>query len=161
MAEQMVYMNDLTDLLGDLRAASGRDADRVTEKVIHMMGDEIALLASSYAPVRTGELAASVHAEHGPMSTRVTADAPYAAYVEFGTWSHNVIAPKQGTYEIRPVRANSLKFTAADGRVVHAKVVHHPGSKAQPFLGPAHDVVLEEALGAVGSAGVQLLVGTT
>lgn len=155
----MVYMNDLTDMIGHLQAAAGSDTEKATERVIHMLGDEIALLASVYAPVDTGELANSIHAIHGPMSTQVKADALYAAYVEFGTWSHNLFNPKQGTYEIRPVRGSTLKFTTSDGRVVHTKVVHHPGVKPQPFLGPAHDAVMERALGAIGVIGVKLLVG--
>lgn len=37
---------------------------------------------------------------------------------------------------IRPVRAQALRFVVG-GRVVYAKVVHHPGTQAQDYLRPA------------------------
>jgi len=36
-------------------------------------------------------------------------------------------------HTIRPVRARALRFTVG-GRVVYATVVHHPGTRANPFL---------------------------
>lgn len=48
---------------------------------------------------------------------------PAALYVINGTRPHL----------IRPVRAQALRFTIG-GRVVFAKVVHHPGSKPNNFL---------------------------
>lgn len=47
----------------------------------------IADLAQQLAPVDTGELRASIHVEAGalPLSRRVVASAPHAAFVEFGT----------------------------------------------------------------------------
>lgn len=44
-------------------------------------------------------------------------------------------------HQIRPVRAQALRFTVG-GRVVFAKLVNHPGTKANDFLNKA----LREAL---------------
>lgn len=54
----------------------------------------------------------------------------YPLYVEFGT----------GPHTIRPKNPNGmLRWTGPDGRVHFAKVVHHPGARAQPFIRPALD----------------------
>jgi len=47
----------------------------------------VAELARTKAPVRTGQLRASIHVEPGPapLAARVVADAPHAVYVEVGT----------------------------------------------------------------------------
>lgn len=51
---------------------------------------------------------------------------PAALYVLYGTRPHL----------IRPVRAQALRFTVG-GRVVFAKVVHHPGYQGRNFLAMA------------------------
>ena len=59
--------------LGDMTQASTTAAQAVTAD------------AKSKAPRRTGRLAASIVGEGRRNTARVTAGAPYAAYVEFGT----------------------------------------------------------------------------
>lgn len=49
---------------------------------------------------------------------------PHARYHHDGTRPH----------QIRPVRAKMLRFTVAGGQVVFARVVNHPGTKANPYL---------------------------
>lgn len=56
---------------------------------------------------------------------------PATLYVVNGTRPH----------QIRPVRAKALRFTVG-GRVVFAKLVNHPGTKANDFMNKA----LREAL---------------
>lgn len=81
--------------------------------------------------------------EHG---AEVSAGAA-AVFIEGGTRAH----------DIRPKRARALRFATGSGvrlsgrprkgaGVVFAKRVHHPGTKADPFLEPA----AKEALGDVG-----------
>lgn len=48
---------------------------------------------------------------------------PYAVYVEYGTAPH----------EIRPVMAKVLAFEVA-GKMVFTSIVHHPGTKPNPFI---------------------------
>ncbi|MEU9888009.1 hypothetical protein [Sphaerisporangium sp. NPDC051011] len=55
---------------------------------------------------------------------------PYGLFVEVGTRPHT----------IRPRNPNGvLRWTGPDGKVRYAKVVHHPGTRAQPHLRPALD----------------------
>lgn len=74
---------------------------------------------------------------------------PYGAYVEYGTQPHD-IWPKEGHGFKGPTRRGqsrreitdigtrrvALRFTVG-GRVVFARMVHHPGSKPYPFMQPA------------------------
>lgn len=51
------------------------------------------------------------------------ADTPYAKYVEYGTSAHDIV----------PTKAKALAFMM-DGKQVFAKIVHHPGTRAQYFM---------------------------
>ena len=87
--------------------------------------------AKVLAPVRTGRLRSSIRAEEPRIfslrgSVKVGSDLEYAAFVNDGTRPHI----------IRPRRAQVLRFTVG-GRTVFAKVVHHPGTRARPFLDQA------------------------
>lgn len=84
--------------------------------------------AKILAPVDTGRLRASGKIQYsGLFSFRPKAtiifDVDYAAAVNDGTRPHI----------IRPRNAQALRFRIG-GRVVYAKVVHHPGTRANPFL---------------------------
>ena len=96
--------------------------------------------AKILVPRKTGNLGRSIRlASVTERSALVVASANYAADVEFGTQPH----------EITPNAKKALRFAAsASGRrlsgaprkgadVVFAKRVHHPGTKAHPFLLPA------------------------
>lgn len=48
----------------------------------------------------------------------------YAGYVLRGTRPH----------EIRPRTRQYLRFVTADGRIVFTKLVHHPGTKPNPYM---------------------------
>lgn len=50
-------------------------------------------------------------------------DLEYARFVNDGTAPH----------QIRPTRARALRFRVG-GRIVFARVVNHPGTRARPFL---------------------------
>lgn len=104
--------------------------------------------AKRLVPRKTGNLGRSIHvASVTPTEARVTASAAYAAYVEEGTRPH----------EITPKARKALRFAAtAAGRrlsgtprkgadVVFAKRVHHPGTKAQPFLLPGAQKAVQSA----------------
>lgn len=157
--QQLVYMNELQDFLRTIEAAAGSDAQEITQRVIHMMGDEIAQRAYIFAPKDTYELANSIKAIHGPMESRVVATAPHAVFVEFGTWSHNLINPQVGTYTIRPKKPGGvLRFTGKDGRIVYTKEVQHPGIPAQQFMARANAEVLEEFHDVIGDIAVNLVM---
>jgi hypothetical protein len=95
--------------------------------------------AKNRVPRKTGHLGRSIHP--GSLTDSfaiVEASAGYAAYVEMGTKPHT----------IQPRNAKMLSWTTGKrlsgrarsgkgaGQRIFAKRVHHPGTKAQPFLLP-------------------------
>ena len=99
--------------------------------------------AKRNAVVDTGLLRASIHSEvtqsESEISGVVTADAPYANYIETGTGVHGPTGQP-----IRPKNGRYLVFQTPDGATVFAKEVQ--GRRATPFMAPA----LDECLGRLG-----------
>lgn len=157
-SDSMVSAEQLNGLLDDLDGVAGLPPEDMVDEVVHTTGDLVVDLARRYAPYDTGELVGSIRATHGPGYSRITAAAPHAAFIEFGTWSHNEHDPKSGTYTIRPVRADALRFETANGDVVFAQKVEHPGIEAQPFMLPAANEVKEEFAEALAERGIRLIV---
>jgi len=73
-------------------------------------------------PVRTGYLVQNWGFDIGQLQARWYPRASYAPYVEFGTAPHL----------IRPVKARVL--ANANTNEIFGTLVHHPGTKANPFL---------------------------
>lgn len=153
----MIQAEELTDLIKDLQAASGREAEELVTEVIHATTERVGDLAKAYAPKDTHELANSIETTSGPTWGRVRATAPHAVFVEFGTWQHNIHNPKSGTYTIRPVNAQALRFEVG-GEVVFAKKVEHPGIEPQPFVGRAANEVVDEFAELLSRAGIRMIV---
>ena len=74
-------------------------------------------------------MASTVYKEVTQGEGKVGAAASYAVDVELGTAPH----------EIRPVNGKVLAFQVA-GKMVFTPVVHHPGTKANPFMRRAADL---------------------
>lgn len=113
---------DPSAVKAEINRIAARDAARVAR--------EVEARAKQLAPVNTGRLRGSIQAQpkftfRGP-TVRVSADVNYATFVENGTAPH----------VIRPRNAKALKFKIG-GRVVFARVVHHPGTKAVHFMARA------------------------
>jgi hypothetical protein len=84
--------------------------------------------AKVLAPVDTGRLRASIRVERRStfglrQRWTVGSDVEYAPMVNDGTRPHI----------IRPKRAKALRFKVG-GKTVFARIVHHPGTRARPFL---------------------------
>lgn len=100
--------------------------------------------AKTTAPHHTGLLANSIMAlppygnlSEGQVSTMVSAGAPYAGYVEFGT---GIYGPKGQRIFVEPTRRKALRFPAPGGNGFFFSKGHYiDGAKAQPFLIPAVD----------------------
>jgi len=73
-------------------------------------------------PIRTGNLVQNWAFEVGNLQARWYPRANYAPYVEFGTAPH----------EIRPI--NKRVLANAQTGVIYGMLVHHPGTKANPFM---------------------------
>jgi hypothetical protein len=101
----------------------------------HTVRDEL----KEATPVRTGALQASERYSRtsAGLTTRLewSAHRLYAPFVIKGTKPH----------EIRPVAARSLRWVGAGG-VHFAKVVHHPGTKANDFPRRVLDEVKDEVI---------------
>lgn len=113
------------------RAELNRTITNATRTELREAGRQVVNRAKVLAPVRTGRLRSSIRAEPPRIlslrgSLTVGSDLEYAAFVNDGTRPH----------EIRPRTKQVLKFTVG-GRTVYAKVVHHPGTRARPFLDQA------------------------
>ena len=102
------------------------------EKLVDRLVDAAFALAFWGAPVKTGYLASTIYKDKG----KVGVGASYAAAVEYGT------AP----YDIRSINGSFLAFEVA-GKMIFTPLVHHPGTRANPFMQRA----LDEALGKVDS----------
>lgn len=123
---------DRAELNRTIRGASRRELEATARQVVNR--------AKILAPVDTGRLRASIRIESRRTLTlrsvyTVGSDVEYARMVHDGTRPH----------VIRPKTANVLRFRVG-GRWVYAKVVHHPGTKARPFL----DRAVREVAGGKG-----------
>lgn len=90
-------------------------------------GKQAQFTARQLAPkgMRDGITAAVVETPAGT-EVQITSTHPATLFVINGTRPH----------EIRPVRAKVLRFNVG-GATVYARVVRHPGTKANDFLGKA------------------------
>lgn len=103
-------------------------------------GPQVVNRAKVLAPVDTGRLRAAIKGKLVRNWTlrseyQITVNVDYAEMVHDGTRPHI----------IRPRNAQALRFNVG-GRIVYAKVVHHPGTRARPFL----DRALHEVTGGLG-----------
>lgn len=122
------------------RAALNRQMQDASRRELEIAARQVVNRAKVLAPVDTGRLRASIRVESRRTFTfrsvfTVGSDVEYAAMVNDGTRPH----------VIRPRNAQVLRFRVG-GRVVFAKVVNHPGTRARPFL----DRALQEVAAARG-----------
>ena len=112
---------DRADLRRAIRGASMSELRQVGPRVVNR--------AKILAPVDTGRLRAAIgppkYSRTWTLRPRVTIEVnvDYASFVHDGTRPH----------VIRPRNARALRFMVG-GQVVYARVVHHPGTRARPFL---------------------------
>ena len=110
------------------RAELNRAMTNASREELREASRQVVNRAKVLAPVRTGRLRSSIRAEPPRIfslrgSVTVGSDLEYAAMVNDGTRPHL----------IRPRTKQVLRFEVG-GRVVFAKLVHHPGTRANPFL---------------------------
>lgn len=96
----------------------------VAGKLIERLAEETEAAMFFEAPWRSGKLAQSIHRQVDGMSAKIGPLVPYAIYVEMRTAPH----------EIRPTHSSILAFKNADGKLTFTPLVHHPGTKANPFM---------------------------
>jgi hypothetical protein len=133
----------------DLNLFAKNFQSEVSQRLVEETADFAFEHMYSNAPWRSGFLAQSIKKEVGESKVSIKPLAPYALFVEKGTAPHI----------IRPVNARCLAFQGGMlGGMVFARLVHHPGTKPNPFVaktaletrdeaGNIAKRVLDEALG--------------
>jgi hypothetical protein len=101
------------------------------------------------APRRTGYLASTVVKDVGEGKAVIEVLAPYAKFVADGTRPH----------EIRPVNGRVLAFQGKGGRMVFTPLVHHPGTRANPWLKNAAQLARDRAEMVFGALWVEEVSG--
>jgi HK97 gp10 family phage protein len=137
---------DITRLAEALRQ-SGQDAEATTQRVLVEVANFILTEMEVRVPVDTGELRQSLRVQVVGDTVRIGPTAEHGVYVEFGTRPH----------VIRPKNPDGVLAFTVNGRKVFAKVVNHPGTKAQPFVRPAFQAWVDRLGGMVEEANVKVL----
>ena len=104
---------------------------------LQLASQVVVVEAKKRAPQRTSNLVRSIQAGdvEGSLASgyevTISAAAPYAAFIEFGT---------KGPYRVEPRRRLALRWAnPAGGGWLFSKGHNVPGMKARPFLQPAVD----------------------
>ena len=134
--------------LAEAMRRSGQDADATTQQVLIEEANYLLTEMEIRVPVDKGNLRRSLSVTIDGDKIKVGPTAPYAGYVEFGTAPH----------EIRPKKSDGVLRFQVNGRWVYAKVVQHPGTKAQPFVRPAFEEWKKRLGPLVAEANVKTLV---
>lgn len=146
-----VDVTELRLLAHDLGAAPGHVGAKASA-IIRKGGHDVERDMKILAPNDTGNLENSISTDiegsgsHSAMSFEVGPTASYGDDVEYGTAPH-VILPKHGEF---------LVFNIG-GRRIYARKVNHPGTRAQPYAGPAFDRNVPGIIDALGDAGEDIL----
>lgn len=118
---------DFADFAEGLRDVAA-NIDGAINEGVKRTAFQIERTAKQKAPIDTGTLRTSIEARRLDISTwAVGTNVEYAPAVEFGTAPH-VITPDD---------ADALAFEGQDGELMFRQRVEHPGTPAQPYLGPA------------------------
>jgi len=144
---------EIRELARDLSAASGDSIEKSAASILMDGAQRITAEARAMAPVKTGKLQGSIHAKWAsPMRVEIGPEVIYGPYQEFGTGSRGEFpgAP----YEIKPKKpGGKLVFKTKDGKTIVTRRVMHPGVKAQPYMRPAFEKVLETVIDRLTKAG--------
>lgn len=116
-----IVIQGLTALLFRCKAA-GADAQPLTDAAIAKSAFYLQTAIRLEAPHRTGNLQRSILIENGEHTAIVKSVEKYSIYVEKGTAAHDIM----------PVNKKALHWGGDPG--FFAAVVHHPGTKANPFF---------------------------
>lgn len=125
MASVSIQIKGLDELIKSSKKAGAAVANELAKAVV----DSSLVLqrrAFQEVPVKTGRLQKSIKTfKQGKFVGGIIAGASYAPFVEHGTKPHII--------KIRTAK------TLSDGKSVFGPIVHHPGTKANPFMGRTAD----------------------
>jgi hypothetical protein len=84
-------------------------------------------------PFRTGYLLTNWGFDVGTLQARYYPKAQYAPYVEFGTQPHDIAVKNRSVLAGKPGPGWSGPVSKS-GYAIFGKLVHHPGTQANPFM---------------------------
>jgi hypothetical protein len=140
-----VDVSEVRRLADDLGSA-GRRVREKTERIVDKTGHDVVRTGQVNAPVDTGHLRSTigVDLDEDRLGFEAGPYAEYGGHIEFGTAPH----------EIRPRTAQALWWPGARHPVAR---VQHPGSAPQPYMIPAFERHVPQAVTAMGHAGRDIL----
>jgi len=120
------------DRLAEALRRTAKESDITTQEVLVTSANHILAEMESRVPVKTGNLRQSLGVKVESNKVIIGPNihqAPYAPYVEFGTQPH----------DIKPKKPGGVLVFTINGTKVFTKLVHHPGTQAQPYVEPAFE----------------------
>lgn len=135
-----VNVEQVRRLADDLGEAGPRLHEK-TERIVEKTGHDVVNTGQALAPVDTGHLRSTIGVDIDPdrLGFQAGPYAEYAAAVEFGSAPH----------EIRPRTKRALYWPGAHHPVAR---VQHPGTAPQPYMIPAFERHMPQAVTAMGQA---------
>jgi hypothetical protein len=118
------------------------------QKLIERVTDIAWAKAFYGAPIKTGFLASTVYKQVTEGEGIVGVAASYAKFVVEGTAPHEIRAPDSGV----------LSFMVA-GKRIFTPIVHHPGTKPNPFMQKAVDEARSKVDGTFAELWLELVGG--
>lgn len=118
--------------------------------IMNQIGLQVVREAKLLVPRKTANLGRSIRVTaHSAQSVTVAATAPYAAYVELGTKAHEITPNAKRALRWATSSSKGFRLTgrpsSAKGNQIgwqFATIVHHPGTRAHPYLLPAAKMVV-------------------
>ena len=120
-----IDMSPFTDYQGEYKENTERKCKELIEDISEEMVQGAKDILITNGNYKTGKLHDSIKYKIDSTGYKVNINVgeAHAIFIEGGTKAHI----------IKPKRATCLRFMIA-GKYVYAKKVHHPGTKAKPFL---------------------------
>lgn len=118
-----IQVTGMTEVTKGMQNAS-KAFDAIMERALNQSLTAVTNMAKQNAPYKSGNLRRSITNEPlGKLRGIVTANTPYAKYVEVGTAPHTIV----------PKRAKVLAFKSG-GSMVFTKKVNHPGFSGRFYM---------------------------
>jgi len=140
---------DISRLAEALRRTA-EQSQITTQQVMIQSANQILAEMEAKVPVATGRLRNSLGIRVETNRVIIGPDenqAPYGGYVEFGTRPHEITPKTPG---------GVLRFKVGN-TWVYTKKVHHPGTKAQPYVRPAFEAWVDSLGTMAAEANVKVM----
>lgn len=109
---------------------ASRQLEASVSHAIAVAAARVLQMAKQRVPVKTGKLQRSIRSRVSKTTATVSANAPYASFVENGTKPHTITAKGGGFLRFR-----------VNGRVIFKRSVRHPGTRGKQFMGISANTV--------------------